>query len=1040
MPLILSSARVRGRVTDLGLVSKLRFTPIATTARSRSAPWFTSLVLSRRYQNTDAKNAYTGGDLLRSPSSIADIRLKSEFEENRDIREYLRKWQEVNPNDLDPVRGPNTSNENWTQRWVGNMLNDNRETRDVAGDDLRMEEDMSDFVGRSEDETGMHHYLEPGDLVAIVASDQIMRFAVYVRSISKQQQFYTERGKWRIAYPRDLDYVIKGFIPPESLSSLLPYFPDSIAEISSEMQSAIEGGVPRDAGSHIIETINDFRSQAQEIYRNNCVRFDNMYELLADETEQTQMTLEELAVKALEVEPDALNDVLLYAVHRAARQNPFLIERDQSSLFTNHYTVAPKHIAKNLETVNQWVHEHQALLVRAMTGKETPELKSHPIQKFSQKAMRLISLSRRFRSPTTMGCVGPSAQRYEPGQDGRPSVCREMTTEAYTSQDKLIINYLQSWCIPPRQMSSSAQRSAGSHIMRATGMYSTLELHAGSAALLLQEIGVFSPWENIRLLDQDLALPGHDLRPSSESSWQEVQQVCEKLDGKKLTDKMARMRKDWGDMPVYCIDSVDAEEIDDGVSLERIPGQDDIFWIRVHIANLSAFIEPNDAIMKYAASRIGTLYTPERTYPMLPKPFTHGHFSLAPGRPTITFSAKMNLKGEVLDTDVSNGIIRNVVYLTHDKLSSMFEGGNNEPLEPLTVGGKFSNKHARTGMREELSSKDKDTFNTLRQLMLGFHDQRRKNGAMDWPTTIDTAVSVSGGDEALPPTRLIHAGAGHVIGDPIIQLYPKKANPHEVEDMTKRYLVSTLMNLACWVSAKWCAERNIPVVYDGTYYHPEYTKLTNENVSEFGGEGFLKLGPPKSVSSSSPIRHVSLGLDTYVKSTSPLRRYTDLLAHQQIEAALRFEYEQGRPFEGATSDASALPFSRNDIETYISRSRWKRNRLQKADTGSKHHWACMLLFRAFYFGECKLPETFECIVNTPYSQVGIDSGDFENAYMGVITSLGVRCDLKPPPEVGKLEILSLVEAKITGVDISRTVVHMDVTKVIRPYERTGEWA
>jgi exoribonuclease-2 len=36
-----------------------------------------------------------------------------------------------------------------------------------------------------------------------------------------------------------------------------------------------------------------------------------------------------------------------------------------------------------------------------------------------------------------------------------------------------------------------------------------------------------------------------------------------------------------------------------------------------------------------------------------------------------------------------------------------------------------------------------------------------------------------------------------------------------------------------------------------------------------------------------PSLHQGLGLDVYTQVTSPLRRYTDLLAHQQIRAALR---------------------------------------------------------------------------------------------------------------------------------------------------------
>jgi exoribonuclease-2 len=43
-----------------------------------------------------------------------------------------------------------------------------------------------------------------------------------------------------------------------------------------------------------------------------------------------------------------------------------------------------------------------------------------------------------------------------------------------------------------------------------------------------------------------------------------------------------------------------------------------------------------------------------------------------------------------------------------------------------------------------------------------------------------------------------------------------------------------------------------------------------------------------------PSLHQGLGLDVYTQVTSPLRRYTDLLAHQQIRAALRSQGPRGQ--------------------------------------------------------------------------------------------------------------------------------------------------
>lgn len=41
---------------------------------------------------------------------------------------------------------------------------------------------------------------------------------------------------------------------------------------------------------------------------------------------------------------------------------------------------------------------------------------------------------------------------------------------------------------------------------------------------------------------------------------------------------------------------------------------------------------------------------------------------------------------------------------------------------------------------------------------------------------------------------------------------------------------------------------------------------------------------PRSEMTTQPSPHASLGLDAYCQVTSPIRRYTDLLAHRQIKA------------------------------------------------------------------------------------------------------------------------------------------------------------
>ena len=107
------------------------------------------------------------GTSAKSSLSIEDIRLRTEFEETKDVREYLRKWQETHINDLDPVRGPGTTHPSTSDPWVGNMLNDTREALDSGSDLLRTTDTNHSEFSHIEEDEDAHDFLEPGDLVSL---------------------------------------------------------------------------------------------------------------------------------------------------------------------------------------------------------------------------------------------------------------------------------------------------------------------------------------------------------------------------------------------------------------------------------------------------------------------------------------------------------------------------------------------------------------------------------------------------------------------------------------------------------------------------------------------------------------------------------------------------------------------------------------------------------------------------------------------------------------------------------------------------------
>lgn len=935
-----------------------------------------------------------------------------------------------------------------------------RDALDLWGDPNRLQQDAlqaEEFEGE---------YLEPGDLVARLNSDGVFNYAIYVQSIHKQRQFYLSNGNWRVCNNMELDYVIKEFAPLGLIESLKPWFPDTEAIVSDEVQLAPEGGLPRSVGGQLLEMMENYKTHILAFYRANSEALDDLHNQVADETEILNLTLEELTMNVLGIEEDELTSVNLFAVHQAVRRFPFLVEKDSSSLFSRMYTVQPKRIANIVKQVVDWTHEHQDHCVQGVMAKGAQkQMSGHPMQQFLSKAQRLIRLSRKVRSPTIMSSVGPSSQRFRANEDGKLSVYREMPTEQFTANDQMIIEYLQLYAVPTVMMPSGTLRSTATHIMRATGMYNAIGLSEASTRLLLQEVGVIAPWENLFPLDQYLKLPGHGVSLAKDLEAEEVMEACQDLSADRLQDSMQGLRKDWGDMPVYCVDDVTAQEIDDGISLEKIPGSSNEFWVHVHVANPTAFMKHDDPIIEYASTRLFTSYLPERTYPMLPNALTEPNFSLAAGRPVLTFSAKMNLQGELLDSKIQNGTIHNVINLTHKTLRGFFGSGSDVTSEPLLVGGEYTSPQQPEGkiIQESLPPEELENFHTMRQLMLAFRETRKKNGAMDsTPLRPNLSVSVQAGTDGMAPYEMQSSQGRYYLGDPIIRLgLNENFDPYEVRDQSKDNLISLVMNLAGHVSGQFCAARNIPAIFDGTWYDPEYGRVTNKTINQFNGEGFFQMTAPLARSSTNPIHHHFLGLPAYVKSTSPLRRYTDIIAHYQIEAALRFEHEHGRQFDALTdspdpaadlADAegvspndssspstSLLPFSKTTLDAYIANTQPLRTHLRNLDNFSSQHWACMLLFRAFYFDECVLPDTFPCVLRSPRNK----PRHLDPEYSAVISNMGLNCTVTIPADFAdkdKLDVFCLVDARITAVDMATFKVTLEATRFVKPFERKGEWA
>lgn len=99
-----------------------------------------------------------------------------------------------------------------------------------------------------------------------------------------------------------------------------------------------------------------------------------------------------------------------------------------------------------------------------------------------------------------------------------------------------------------------------------------------------------------------------------------------------------------------------------------------------------------------------------------------------------------------------------------------------------------------------------------------------------------------------------------------------------------RRLVTQAMLMAGEGAARFAIERGIPFPF-ATQPPPDTPQTSQTLAGMYAYRKKLRRRQMKSV----PERHAGLGLEAYSQATSPLRRYLDLVAHQQLRAHLRGE-------------------------------------------------------------------------------------------------------------------------------------------------------
>jgi hypothetical protein len=164
--------------------------------------------------------------------------------------------------------------------------------------------------------------------------------------------------------------------------------------------------------------------------------------------------------------------------------------------------------------------------------------------------------------------------------------------------------------------------------------------------------------------------------------------------------------------------------------------------------------------------------------------------------------------------------------------------------------------------------------------------------------------------------------------------------------------------------------------------------------------------------SSTPIPHVAGNVEHYLRLTSPLRRYNDLLNQWQADAYLKAEAE---------NKEVAYPFSLRQVQDLIPFFNEHQMEAFFARNNETVSWFLRALFRAFHFKEAELPEIWDVqiskVARKKYS-------DDDSRIRGVLLPFKIQVKLLESPEKWEAhtKLGSYLPVKLEMVNLSEVSV------------------
>lgn len=337
-----------------------------------------------------------------------------------------------------------------------------------------------------------------------------------------------------------------------------------------------------------------------------------------------------------------------------------------------------------------------------------------------------------------------------------------------------------------------------------------------------------------------------------------------------------RDREDLRGLLICSIDPVGCQDIDDALHARKLPNGN--YEVGVHIADVSHFVKPANAMDAEASVRGTTVYLVDKRIDMLPPLLGTDLCSLKPYVERYAFSVlwELNDDADIVNVRFTKSVIKSREAFSYEQAQLRIDDASQQ--DELTQGmrmllalsRRLKKKRMDAGalslsspeVKVQMESESSDPIDVKTKELLDTNSLVEEFMLF---ANISVAAKIY---EAFPQTAILrrHAAPPKTNFDELAEQLRVKRNL-ELRTDTSKALADSLD--ACTDPVEPFFNTLVRIMATRCMMSAEYFCSGTQSYPEF--------------------RHYGLASEIYTHFTSPIRRYADLLAHRQLAAAIGYE-------------------------------------------------------------------------------------------------------------------------------------------------------